>query len=240
MRLVRLQDALLGDGVMNRQGTSPWTQEREAEVSRLWIAGNSAGAIARAVSTSGFKPSRNAIIGKIHRLGLTGRGAPKGCGRHAAWNPATAEKAKRLIDEGYSRRAAAEAVGVSYQAIHSKARRDGWKPLAGGPTIRANAYPRGERAYRIENIRPPKPKPDDAYLPLPGSTPGLMMGRGRFECSWPVGGKGMEMLACCQPVEPPRGNGWQSSWCATHNALGRAPTAKMSSYNPDRSVRRVA
>lgn len=51
---------------------TPWTDERVEVLTRLWRDGRSAAAIARVLG--GF--TRNAVIGKIHRLGLGGRATP--------------------------------------------------------------------------------------------------------------------------------------------------------------------
>lgn len=45
-----------------------WTDDRIARLKELWASGMSASAIADA-----FEVSRNAVLGKIHRLGLSGR-----------------------------------------------------------------------------------------------------------------------------------------------------------------------
>jgi GcrA cell cycle regulator len=47
-----------------------WTAERKAELRKLWIAGQSASQIAKHL-----KVTRNAVIGKVHRLGMSGRAA---------------------------------------------------------------------------------------------------------------------------------------------------------------------
>jgi GcrA cell cycle regulator len=51
----------------------PWTDERIAKLKELWEAGAPASAIAEAL---GEGMSRNAVIGKAHRLGLTARPSP--------------------------------------------------------------------------------------------------------------------------------------------------------------------
>ncbi len=51
-----------------------WTDERVAELKRLWATGASAGQIAKAMGIT----SRNSIIGKAMRLGLTKRGRTAG------------------------------------------------------------------------------------------------------------------------------------------------------------------
>ena len=47
-----------------------WTDERVDLLSRLWLEGRSASQIAAAL---GGGLTRNAVIGKVHRLGLAGR-----------------------------------------------------------------------------------------------------------------------------------------------------------------------
>jgi GcrA cell cycle regulator len=48
-----------------------WTKERTAQLKKLWAEGLSGGQIEREMSPHG--PTRNAIIGKAHRMGLSGR-----------------------------------------------------------------------------------------------------------------------------------------------------------------------
>lgn len=57
-----------------------WTDDRVETLSKLWREGQSASQIARDL---GHGITRNAVIGKIHRLGLSGRAAPRlpGAGR---------------------------------------------------------------------------------------------------------------------------------------------------------------
>ncbi len=50
-----------------------WTDERVERLSTLWLEGRSASQIATEL---GEGVSRNAVIGKVHRLGLSGRAVP--------------------------------------------------------------------------------------------------------------------------------------------------------------------
>ena len=50
-----------------------WTDERVERLSTLWLGGRSASQIATEL---GEGVSRNAVIGKVHRLGLSGRAVP--------------------------------------------------------------------------------------------------------------------------------------------------------------------
>ena len=49
-----------------------WTEERVADLKRLWAEGHSASQIAKQLGGV----TRNAVIGKVHRLGLSGRATP--------------------------------------------------------------------------------------------------------------------------------------------------------------------
>ena len=49
-----------------------WTDERVANLKKLWLDGLSASQIAKQLGGV----TRNAVIGKVHRLGLSGRAAP--------------------------------------------------------------------------------------------------------------------------------------------------------------------
>jgi len=50
-----------------------WTEDRVGALKKLWLEGQSASQIAKAL---GGGVTRNAVIGKVHRLGLSGRAAP--------------------------------------------------------------------------------------------------------------------------------------------------------------------
>lgn len=52
--------------------TNCWTEDRVATLKRLWTEGLSASQIAKQLGSV----TRNAVIGKVHRLGLAGRAAP--------------------------------------------------------------------------------------------------------------------------------------------------------------------
>jgi GcrA cell cycle regulator len=59
---------------------SNWTDDRVEALTLLWTSGASASQIAR--SLGGV--TRNAVIGKVHRLGLSGRAAPSAPGARRA------------------------------------------------------------------------------------------------------------------------------------------------------------
>ena len=53
--------------------TAGWTDDRVGALKKLWLEGQSASQIAKQL---GGGVTRNAVIGKVHRLGLPGRAAP--------------------------------------------------------------------------------------------------------------------------------------------------------------------
>ena len=61
--------------------TAGWTDDRVGALKKLWLEGQSASQIAKAL---GGGVTRNAVIGKVHRLGLSGRAAPSQPARTAA------------------------------------------------------------------------------------------------------------------------------------------------------------
>jgi GcrA cell cycle regulator len=57
-----------------------WSDDRVTTLSKLWLDGLSASQIAKQLGGV----TRNAVIGKVHRLGLSGRATPSRPGRAAA------------------------------------------------------------------------------------------------------------------------------------------------------------
>ena len=65
-----------------------WTDERVEVLKRLWLDGLSASQIAK--QRGGV--TRNAVIGKVHRLGLSGRAAPSHPSRPTFQNRRTSRR----------------------------------------------------------------------------------------------------------------------------------------------------
>ena len=67
-----------------------WTDERVVTLKKLWLEGHSASQIAKQLGGV----TRNAVIGKVHRLGLSGRAAPSKPARPvSAFKPTRSAKA---------------------------------------------------------------------------------------------------------------------------------------------------
>ena len=75
-RRPRVCDAgLILSGAVNTRGGQAhmsWTDERVETLRKLWLGGHSASQVAAELGGV----TRNAVIGKVHRLGLSGRGQP--------------------------------------------------------------------------------------------------------------------------------------------------------------------
>ena len=67
-----------------------WTEDRVELLKKLWADGLSASQIAKRLGGV----TRNAVIGKVHRLGLSGRAAPSRPARRPVAAPKPAARAK--------------------------------------------------------------------------------------------------------------------------------------------------
>jgi GcrA cell cycle regulator len=67
----------------NNQSYNGWTLDREDLLKKLHGEGLSASQIATRITATGFDVTRNAVIGKANRLGLTGDGKPRRSTRSA-------------------------------------------------------------------------------------------------------------------------------------------------------------
>jgi GcrA cell cycle regulator len=65
--------------------TAGWTEDRVGALKKLWLEGQSASQIAKQL---GGGVTRNAVIGKVHRLGLSGRATPSQPARTTTFRPA--------------------------------------------------------------------------------------------------------------------------------------------------------
>jgi GcrA cell cycle regulator len=75
------------------EATMSWTDERIEQLKQHWTEGKSASQIA---SLLGNGISRNAVIGKVHRLGLAGRAKSPNSGGSRPRHPAPSPAARRV------------------------------------------------------------------------------------------------------------------------------------------------
>lgn len=81
-----------------------WTDERVTTLKKLWLDGLSASQIAKQLGGV----TRNAVIGKVHRLGLSGRAAPSQPARPAFKAPRPARPAAQTMPSAPRRVVATE------------------------------------------------------------------------------------------------------------------------------------
>lgn len=138
-----------------------WTDERVEQLKSLWAEGLSASQIARVLGGV----TRNAVIGKVHRLGLAGRASParaerprstvshKSVARIAAPEPEIVEEDPIVLDDGQfatvltiNDRMCRWPIGdPSENQFHFCGR----KPKGGSPYCEAHA----RKAYQPQNLR---------------------------------------------------------------------------------------
>lgn len=196
---------------MNQHGNNDrWPEDQVAELKSLWSRGKSAGEIAKILKGR----TRNSIISKVYRLGLTGRGAPSQLVRRAPSAPTTARKAVRTAPRPGPRNKPAAVFGKvqmvdaeKTEALRSQQREQGQKLIDGFKVTPAN-----DTAVRLMARRP-------------------------FQCAWPVGEPetASDQMCCGAPVDP-SATAVTRNYCAQHRqrASGGIPkTIKVSrEYSP--------
>lgn len=195
----------------NRTGGGNWLPTEEAILREKWSAGWSAAEISRVLAGR----SRNSVIGRVHRLGLT---------REQRQQPA-APKVERI-------KAAPKPPKPGPQnkpaVIFGAA-----TVLSPEETAKRQSEQRAHGAKIIEDFKAPA---NDTAIPL--------MQRGRRQCSWPVGipDRPARQLCCGQRVKL-GANPAVESYCPSHAAAAMARKPGMAAPSVkkfERSLRRYA
>jgi len=175
-----------------------WTQAMTDEVALLWKQGLSATEIA-----AKFPPlTRNAVIGKIARMGL-GRSALPGRrtnGRASPWTPEAVATLNRLLQQRYTIAQIAVVIGTSRASVQKRMMRTGLQSKS--PYAEQNA-PRAKRKATWMVPRPHGPRAEPMPIvedtpPPPGAKPWTERAYG--ECARPVSGFGADTYSCAQPT----------------------------------------
>ncbi|WP_295707343.1 GcrA family cell cycle regulator [uncultured Brevundimonas sp.] len=144
--------------------TAGWTDDRVGALKKLWLEGQSASQIAKQL---GGGVTRNAVIGKVHRLGLSGRAAPS----QPVRAPAPAFRTSR------PRTAASTVVETVAEA-------------ASAPIVRRLEVVQAPKP--VESVAAPSP----AQVPdLPGTATVLTLGA--HMCKWPIGDPSSREFSFC-------------------------------------------
>src|SRR5687768_5499189 len=176
-----------------------WTDERIERLKKMWADGATASQIADELGGV----SRNAVIGKAHRLGLDARPSPVKPGEEKEKKPApTAAKAARA--DATSKRAAAPAAEESEKVVH--------------PRSPQRQHPEGIQYRSIGPGGFVRQGPGDTQAPIPPAPPRrLVPAKPSAEvadktslldlndriCKWPLGHPGEpDFHFCGQPANP--------------------------------------
>ena len=172
--------------------TSDWSDERVATLKKLWLDGRSASQIAKQLGGV----TRNAVIGKVHRLGLTGQG--EGARRSASPPRAVAPRPAK----------APAPAKPSAPAAHVR-REDPTPPPAPRLGIAGNGH--------VYTQAPSAPLPRLRVVESSGK-PARIIDPGFGGCRWPINDPGAgrmdETLFCCGHRDEGQ------AYCAQHRALG--------------------
>ncbi|QYF86478.1 GcrA family cell cycle regulator [Brevundimonas sp. PAMC22021] len=144
--------------------TAGWTDDRVGALKKLWLEGQSASQIAKQL---GGGVTRNAVIGKVHRLGLSGRAAPS----QPVRAPAPAFRTSRP-------RTAASTVAETVAEA------------APAPVVRRL------EVVQTPKPAEPVAAPSPAHVPdLPGTATVLTLGA--HMCKWPIGDPSSREFSFC-------------------------------------------
>ena len=144
--------------------TAGWTEDRVGALKKLWLEGQSASQIAKQL---GGGVTRNAVIGKVHRLGLSGRATPS--------QPARTT--------------------ISAALRPAKTRTTPPKQDFGQPAATVAAAPRPIQAITPRPTSPVPPTPLPAVVEMPGTATVLTLGA--HMCKWPIGDPSSTEFSFC-------------------------------------------
>jgi GcrA cell cycle regulator len=116
----------------DEEGFMSWTDERVELLKKLWAEGLSASQIAAELGSV----TRNAVIGKVHRLGLSGRAKPAASGAPRPRKPRSSTQMLRVSRPAF-RGNTALAQLYEYELVHE-------------PDLTENVIPIGQRRTLME------------------------------------------------------------------------------------------
>ena len=176
-----------------------WTDDRVATLTKLWAEGLSASQIAKQLGGV----TRNAVIGKVHRLGLSGRAKPTKPKGASAAKPKTASRPK-----------AKPAAPPTPKAKPAAAART----ASAKPAAKPAAAPKPAAALTVPTEAPTEAKPlaDGSYATILTLTERM--------CKWPIGDPSADEFRFCgrktDPDEP---------YCTPHSMVAYQPSRRRNS-----------
>ncbi|WP_297800939.1 GcrA family cell cycle regulator [uncultured Brevundimonas sp.] len=153
-----------------------WTEDRVGALKKLWLEGQSASQIAKAL---GGGVTRNAVIGKVHRLGLSGRAAPS-------------QPARTTFRTARPSATKAAAAAAATPAAPAPAAAPAQPTQAPSAPRRIEAVAPRPAAVPTQVAQPSAPAP----MPeLPGTATVLTLGA--HMCKWPIGDPSSREFSFC-------------------------------------------
>ena len=211
-----------------------WTDDRVSTLRRLWASGRSASQIADELGGV----TRNAVIGKVHRLGLSGRDrAGTGAAAQAVLERTKAKPAAaRKSPPPVKAKTKAKAKVVEAKAAPKPAP----KPVQRkAPPARQSRPPVQEPPSRARPM-PSKPRipqavRDMAGRPFQAPVEAVRQGDGRFAtvltitdhmCKWPIGDPGADDFRFCGRMTDP-----EEPYCLAHSRVAYQPSRRRGGGN---------
>ena len=185
-----------------------WTDERVDLLSRLWLEGKSASQIAKAL---GGGLTRNAVIGKVHRLGLAGRvkatAAPTSPDEADA-APLNGTFSEMVESSVVAPRRAAARPSVAASSVASPASAVASASVQGNTALALSETP-------TEALKPAR-APEEVVVPL--SLKVTIVELRESMCKWPIGDpSSMEFRYCGSPAHV------GTPYCQFHGKLAYQP-----------------
>jgi GcrA cell cycle regulator len=178
-----------------------WTDERVELLRQLWLDGKSASQISAAL---GAGLTRNAVIGKVHRLGLAGRA------KTSSSSPSTSSGGARP-SSGVRRTAAAPRASAQMSsAILNGGGGGGARIIRGNTALAMSAAPEAE--VETQPIR----MEEDVVVPM--SLRVTIVDLKEAMCRWPLGDPTSADFRYCGSPAPGAG-----PYCAHHGKLAYQP-----------------
>ena len=178
-----------------------WTEDRVGALKKLWLEGQSASQIAKAL---GGGVTRNAVIGKVHRLGLSGRAAPS-------------QPARTTFRTARPSTAKAAAAAAATPAASAPAAAPAQPTQAPSVPRRIEAVAPRPAAVPTQVAQPSAPAP----MPeLPGTATVLTLGA--HMCKWPIGDPSSREFSFCGRRAS------EGVYCGEHARVAYQPQVKKS------------
>ncbi len=187
-----------------------WTEDRVEILSKLWAEGLSASQIAKQLGGV----TRNAVIGKVHRLGLSGRAKPSRPKPAAkAKTTASAARKPKTTAKAASAKGAAKSASAATRSVATSAKSSKHQPArAIASKVAEGVKPAKELAPALKA----KPLKDGSYATILTLTDHM--------CKWPIGDpSGDEFRFCGRKTDP------DEPYCTPHSMVAYQPSRRRNS-----------